>query len=459
MKKILIALLAVIMVFLLCSCRVNTSVYDVDKTDTASDKGKGVATEHWKVREYEDPEINATQYRLYKPTKPADSVVPLATTAFSVKDCNLDKIRSNEFLNEKYDLKDACREEGVTETYADGVFTSYLVQDFLVGRYKNTTGDFADFTVSVFYDTSMIENSYSSISLEFRNIFGNITQDEISDFVKSYLPEDIAEALVYGADKDGLGEDGEAIDAGCLYETVTSGKDTYALIRTVTDTDNHVNVSMQASLEELNGAEELFDKNTDWTKVNLFEHYDGGYSPLVNDLKDLMSDNIRAIFAGIGTTELRSNRSFDKYFSFSPEKHGMTKPQGYVYSETPTDKGVVRTLSAKFQNCMDGVTNSQAPVLSIDVADVLGRTTVTITDNVGYVSGNTGQTCEDLFSERMSCLFGQKPLLDTSLIPYATAVPFDMSFNDFSVSGFVAQNTDSLGTSMSYTIIITEKEQ
>lgn len=458
MKKILCVVLTVVMAFLFCACGTDMSVYDVNKMESSSDKDRGVATEHWDVYAYKTPKMGATQYRLYVPEKPADSVVPLATTVLSVKDYNLDTVRSNSFLNEKYDLKDAYREEGVGETYADGVFMSYLVQDFLVGRYKNTSGDFADFVASVFYDTAMIENSYNSVSVEFHNILGHVTQDEISAFVKSYLPADIAEALVYGADKDGLGEDGETIAAGCLYETVPSGKDTYALIRTVTETGDRVDVSLQVSVEELGGGEELFDKDTDWTKVNLFEHYDGGYSPSVKDVKDLMSDNIRAIFAGVGTTELRSNRSFDKYFSLSPKKYGMTKPQGYVYRETPTDKGVVRTLSAKFQNCMDGVKNAQAPILSIDVTDVLGRTTVTITDNVGYVLGSMGQTCEDLFSERMSCLFGQTPLLDTSLLPYATAVPFVMSFNDFSVSGFVTQKTDSLGTSMPYTVIITEKE-
>lgn len=460
MKKIFAGLLAALLALSLCACKgADMSVYDVDKDSDGADKG--VAAEYWDVHEYKEPKLAETKYRLYRPVKPVNSVTPLATTAFSTADYNLDKMRDNAFLNEKYDLKDAYYEEGIGETYSDGLFMSYLVQDFLMGRYKGESGDFTDFSMSTFFDTAMIENSYASISVEFRDIQGAVTQEQIAEFMNGYFPSDIAEALVYGVDHDGLDEDGTKIAAGCLFEMVTVGDDSYALIRNVTKTDDdRINVVMQVSLEELNGDEELFDDDTDWEKVDLFEHYDGGYTPVVNDLKDIMSENMKGAFSDVGPTELRSSSAFADYFSFSAHEYGLTKPQGYVYRETPSGGGTVRAITAQFQNCMEDVDNAHAPVLNVDVVDMLGRTTVTITDGTGYVNRDDDPelVCRNLFWQRMIVLFGQNPIYDVSMLPYETAVPVQINNAEgYIISGFLAENTDSEGMAISYTIIATDK--
>ena len=431
-------------VLLLCGCGDRLSAFETSSASSEDAADKGVGRDGWEVHAYAKPELSATSYRLYYPVKPSGLVTPLATTALDAETYAVDRFKDDAWLNGVFELRDAYYEEGLSETYADGVFTAYIVHDFLVGRRGD--GAFDDFRLSTYWDTSMIENSFAAVgsaSKERRQI-------SIASFLSAYFPQDLAEVLVYGADKDGLNEDGGEIAPGCLYETVAVGDDVYALIRTVTDAgDGRINVTMQVSVESLQGVASMFDEDTDWASVDVFEHYDGGYVPVIDDLQTLLSENTDVSFASAGSTALRSGTAFDGLFRLSAAEYRLTKPLSYVYQEIPSEEeegGLVRTLTASFRNCPANVDNAHSPVMTVTVTDIDGRACVSVSDSVGYASGEDAEEeVLSLFRQRIEMLLGAAPSFDADAMRYCT-VPFAAG----DASGTVALEEDAQGVTASY---------
>ncbi len=450
--------LLVACVLLLCGCGDRLSAFETSSASSEDAADKGVGRDGWEVHAYAKPELSATSYRLYYPVKPSGSVTPLATTALDAETYAVDRFKDDAWLNGVFELRDAYYEEGLSETYADGVFTSYIVHDFLVGRRGD--GAFDDFRLSTYWDTSMIENSFAAVGVEFYGVEtaagtqetsqDAVTQETIASFLSAYFPQDLAEVLAYGADKDGLNEDGGEIAPGCLYETVAVGDDIYALIRTVTDAgDGRINVTMQVSVESLQGVASMFDEDTDWVSVDVFEHYDGGYVSVIDDLQTLLSENTDVSFASAGSTALRSGTAFDGLFRLSAAEYRLTKPLSYAYQEIPSEEeegGLVRTLSASFRNCPANVDNAHSPVMTVTVTDIDGRACVSVSDSVGYASGEDAEEeVLSLFRQRIEMLLGAAPSFDADAVRYCT-VPFAAG----DASGTVALEEDAQGVTASY---------
>lgn len=454
MKKTVCLVMAAILPLVMTACNsTDMSVYEIDRESNPVDV-ETVSCDFWDVREYATPVLSDTVYRLEYPESPAGSVVVLAETALSKGDYSLENMSYNDFVLSKYDLDTETYESGTLGTYDSSLYMSYSVENAVVGRYIGSSGDFTDMEIALAYDTSAVENSYMSFTAVFDDIVsGGVSQEDIFGILCDAVPNDMAEALVYGADRDGKGADGEPVKEGCLFEYIDVGGDQYIIGRDVVESGKDVSVQMYVSLAKFSGDMSLFGDDVDWEQVSVFEHYDGGYVPVLDSFDSFLPD-----FLDVGPTSFSDSSSFSKLFSYSVAEWSATEVPSYEYEEKVTMDGRVETVNVTYRDCMDGIDRSLFPYVSVKAIKSGSDVYVVFSDIAGHVesSDSSREELVDITKNRLRLLLGNDVDFSESMLFRAgmSSLVLSDGIDGFNISGIVQYSSSGGYDTVSYMLIV-----
>lgn len=246
MKKLICAILALIMIVSLCACgktddqKATEPQSTPNSTNTESNTNNSTPTqledsndstepsvdddEPWIVSEMNWPSFPKIEY-IQKNIGTSDVQHSLIKQGFDFDfDQAYQDVSNNEFIKENYIIgKEHSERMGDAETYNDvGCIASYSVYDSIVGYYKDTykPGEFnlPDFKITFGIETNEIDSGYGYFCLEMANVAVEKTehmaeevkyfpglQDELHELLQEIIGESYASYLVYAQNEGETG--------------------------------------------------------------------------------------------------------------------------------------------------------------------------------------------------------------------------------------------------------------